>query len=90
MSRLSATKPKPTDKATDTTPFHGLHESCVEEAYQSGFDAGFEAGWDGGKEFGLITGAFEAGKIARYDEDQADQAAEDGALSESEFSARLS
>jgi hypothetical protein len=45
-----------------------------------GFDPGFNAGWEDGKEFGLIKGAFEAGKIARYDEDRAaDIEAEKGA-----------
>jgi hypothetical protein len=42
-----------------------------------GFDSGFDAGWEDGKEFGLIKGAFESGKIARYDEDRAADVAED-------------
>jgi hypothetical protein len=60
-----------TNDATDDSTV----EKCA--CKSAGFDAGFDAGWDGGVEFGLIKGAFESGKIARYDEDRAADVAED-------------
>jgi flagellar biosynthesis/type III secretory pathway protein FliH len=45
----------------------------LEATAHEAFGAGFDDGWDGGYQCGLIEGAYRAGKIARYDEAQADE-----------------
>jgi hypothetical protein len=64
------------DTATDSTP-HGSHapiEDGVPQCacFSTGWDEGFSAGWDGGRDYGIVKGAFAAGKLAN-DEDQDDE-----------------